>query len=113
MVAGFDTFQNWFRWGSNPGPLACEASVITTTLRNRLDGAVLLNEFKLAKIYIIKKEYSQKGIQKWRCRGSNPGPFTCKANALPLSHIPIHSLSININIITRHDLHLNQHWISY
>lgn len=24
----------WFRWGSNPGPLACEASVITTTLRN-------------------------------------------------------------------------------
>ena len=24
----------------------------------------------------------------WRCRGSNPGPFTCKANALPLSHIP-------------------------
>ena len=25
----------------------------------------------------------------WRCRGSNPGPFTCKANALPLSYIPI------------------------
>ncbi len=24
----------------------------------------------------------------WRCRGSNPGPFTCKANALPLSYIP-------------------------
>ena len=24
----------------------------------------------------------------WRCRGSNPGPFTCEANALPLSHIP-------------------------
>ena len=24
----------------------------------------------------------------WRCRGLNPGPFTCKANALPLSHIP-------------------------
>ena len=26
----------WFGWGSNPGPLACEASVITTTLPNRL-----------------------------------------------------------------------------
>ena len=24
----------------------------------------------------------------WRCRGLNPGPFTCEANALPLSHIP-------------------------
>ena len=24
----------------------------------------------------------------WRCRGSNPGPFTCKANALPLSYNP-------------------------
>ena len=30
----------------------------------------------------------------WRCRGSNPGPFTCKANALPLSHIPIPVLLI-------------------
>ena len=27
----------------------------------------------------------------WRCGGSNPGPFTCKANALPLSYIPISS----------------------
>ena len=26
---------------------------------------------------------------KWRCRGSNQGPFTCKANAVPLSYIPI------------------------
>ena len=25
----------------------------------------------------------------WRCRGLNPGPFTCKANALPLRYIPI------------------------
>ena len=24
----------------------------------------------------------------WRCRGSNPGPHTCKACALPLSYIP-------------------------
>ena len=26
---------------------------------------------------------------KWRCRGSNPGPFTCKANAVPLTYIAI------------------------
>ena len=24
----------------------------------------------------------------WRCRGSNPGPHTCKACALPLSYTP-------------------------
>ena len=28
------------------------------------------------------------GQKEWRCGGSNPGPFTCKANALPLSYIP-------------------------
>ena len=28
------------------------------------------------------------GKKVWRCGGSNPGPFTCKANALPLSYIP-------------------------
>ena len=32
----------------------------------------------------------------WRCQGSNPGPFTCKANALPLSYIPIYGLIIHI-----------------
>ena len=26
---------------------------------------------------------------KWRGQGSNPGPFTCKANAVPLSYIAI------------------------
>ena len=36
--------------------------------------------------------------KKWRCRGSNPGPFTCKANALPLSHIPIYIYIIAINV---------------
>ena len=30
------SLQNiWFRWGSSPRPLACEASEITTTLRHR------------------------------------------------------------------------------
>ncbi len=31
----------------------------------------------------------QRSEKMWRCRGSNPGPFTCEANALPLSHIPV------------------------
>ena len=28
----------------------------------------------------------------WSCGGSNPGPFTCKANALPLSYNPIFTI---------------------
>jgi len=39
--ADFKIFQNLFRWGTNPGPHACEASVITTTVRDRLDDAML------------------------------------------------------------------------
>ena len=31
---------------------------------------------------------TQKSQAMWRCRGLNPGPFTCKANALPLRYIP-------------------------
>ena len=34
------------------------------------------------------RNISQKNF--WRCRGSNPGPHTCKACALPLSYIPWH-----------------------
>ena len=30
----------------------------------------------------------KKSPKRWRCRGLNPGPFTCKANALPLRYIP-------------------------
>ena len=37
----------------------------------------------------------------WRCRGSNPGPFTCKANALPLSYIP-NSLKLGVNNLLVH-----------
>ena len=33
---------------------------------------------------------TEKNLKKtWRCGGLNPGPFTCKANALPLSYIPL------------------------
>uniref|UniRef100_A0A8C2C1M4 Lysosomal membrane ascorbate-dependent ferrireductase CYB561A3 n=1 Tax=Cyprinus carpio TaxID=7962 RepID=A0A8C2C1M4_CYPCA len=38
----------------------------------------------IIKLYIVIKE-------KWRCRGLNPGPHTCKACALPLSYIPFRS----------------------
>ena len=30
-----------------------------------------------------------KFVKIWSCGGSNPGPFTCKANALPLSYNPL------------------------
>ena len=38
--------------------------------------------------YVVMEKNVMEKI-KWRCRGSNPGPFTCKANALPLSYIAI------------------------
>ena len=37
-----------FRRGSNPGPLACEASVITTTLRN-----LYIIEFDIEGVYTL------------------------------------------------------------
>ena len=42
------------------------------------------------KIFMVSSASTpkQKGIIHWRCRGLNPGPFTCKANALPLRYIP-------------------------
>ena len=45
-----------------------------------------------------KRSYKLKKYIKlfWRCRVSNPGPFTCKANALPLSYIPSDKICSNI-----------------
>ena len=42
-------------------------------------------------IYDLKstKHFSDRNEKDWRCGGLNPGPFTCKANALPLSYIPV------------------------
>ena len=42
----------------------------------------------LCYVYVILTGVVER-CKNWRCRGSNPGPFTCKANALPLSHIPM------------------------
>ncbi|GBM68274.1 hypothetical protein AVEN_33042-1 [Araneus ventricosus] len=39
------------------------------------------------KVYKYKKNYSS--FTRWRCWESNPGHFTCKANALPLSYTPL------------------------
>ncbi len=45
---------------------------------------------RAALVKLVYRTYSRRKNKKsWRCRGSNPGPFTCKANALPLSYIPI------------------------
>ena len=35
----------------------------------------------------------------WRCRGLNPGPFTCKANALPLRYIPFLTFTLDTWIL--------------
>ena len=37
---------------------------------------------------VMERKCNGKKI-KWRCQGSNPGPFTCKANAVPLSYIAV------------------------
>ena len=35
----------------------------------------------------------------WRCGGSNPGLFACKANTLPLSYIPCSDCEVvNVHI---------------
>lgn len=40
-------------------------------------------------INLMHAMFYKENLQKnWRYRGSNSGPFTCKANALPLSYIP-------------------------
>ena len=52
----------------------------------------------------------------WRCGGSNPGPFTCKANALPLSYIPymVSRLEIWERLCLRNcdNEGSNQHWVA-
>ena len=44
-----------FNWGSNPGPLACEASVITTTPLNRCTQAI-----PVLKLYTCKHDINNK-----------------------------------------------------
>ena len=45
--------------------------------------------FKCKNLACYKKQKTNKNtFPLWRCRGLNPGPFTCKANALPLRYIP-------------------------
>ena len=42
----------------------------------------------------------------WRCRGLNPGPFTCKANALPLRYIPLIEIKQQISLLKQHFVHI-------
>ena len=57
------------------------SSWITRTCQSsRSRGFVFLSLIYRSKIICV--------IKNWRCGGLNPGPFTCKANALPLSYIP-------------------------
>ena len=56
------------------------------------DFLVFRNEFWAADRSMKDKVLAENKIMckivSWRCRGSNPGPFTCKANALPLRYNP-------------------------
>ena len=51
-----------------------ESPVITRYISKLISGSV--------------EKYLSRKKNTWRCRGLNPGPFTCKANALPLRYIP-------------------------
>ena len=44
----------------------------------------------------------KKVTTRWRCRGLNPGPFTCKANALPLRYIPLMEIKQQISLLKQH-----------
>ena len=67
----------------------------TTAFRNQVlvvpdDVAVIFKtNTNQRTVYIQRKMLNNVIRIFWRCRGSNPGHFTCKANALPLSHISI------------------------
>ena len=41
--------------------------------------------------------FKKKNIKIWRRRGSNPGPHTCKACALPLSYVPVENKNYNLD----------------
>lgn len=82
------------RWGSNSQPRHVSCTVYKyRALTDCATGAWChskpANRRKTSAILDI---WRQKYV-KWRCRGSNPGPHTCKACALPLSYIPCYSSS--------------------
>ena len=63
-------------------------------------------------MFYVQLAKSHKKVS-WTCRGSNPGPFTCKANALPLRYKPLlhktqASFFVNFNPATKkvHHNHL-------
>ena len=69
-----------------------------TTTTDELNLIVCPNTYEIVFLFYLfpknsfrinKNKSYQKRKNNWRCRGSNPGPFTCKANALPLSYIPM------------------------
>ena len=75
------------------------ALLVTLTKINAVQSKLYVTGHKISLLYtgmyVVKwksewKKNKWKKIPQWRCRGSNPGPFTCKANALPLRYIPAH-----------------------
>ena len=87
LVAWPSGLRRWFK-----APVSSEAWVRIPPLPHLLGLCLYTYIVKLAYInhttyisHITTRSYTK---HTWRCRGSNPGPFTCKANALPLSYIP-------------------------
>ena len=59
---------------------------------SQINVKLLFNTCRLRKWkcqYVVTEKTVMEKKIKWRCRGSNPGPFTCKANAVPLGYIGI------------------------
>ena len=65
---------------------------------------MILNIF----IVNLSSIHNQKGIIHWRCRGLNPGPFTCKANALPLRYIPYDDYVYNLEYPSFHSQYVKK-----
>ena len=92
---------SWRYGGSNPRPFTCKANALPLSyipISNTWDRVFSKGSAK-SSILIIKrydgfshvyKHWFRENVSKasWRYGGSNPRPFTCKANALPLSYIP-------------------------
>ena len=83
LTSYFLTTFKWFRPGSNRRPCACEAHVITTTLRKQMSISQLL--FLPIETRFQKRFFLQTSLHwalKWFRSVSNRGPSACKADVI-------------------------------
>ena len=78
----------WFCLGSNQGPFACKANVITTTLQNHKPFLKVIRVGQMRSYFFLLKIRNFNLLlylgteHLWFCLGSNQGPFPCKANVI-------------------------------